>query len=113
MQVGALWLREWCQQTAGGNSGEMQGDDSLALAVARTLLTKSAEQAATDLFELFGEDAIEQIQKLLERRYQSGSITSCTCLLDSPTCMAYGIIALPWKSCCSDRNTCTVQEQLF
>lgn len=67
-QVGALWLREWCQETAGGNSGGVQGDDSMALAVARTLLTKSADQAATDLFELFGEGAIEQIQKLLERR---------------------------------------------
>ena len=67
-QVGALWLREWCEQTAGGSGGAAQGDDSVALAVVRILLTRTADQAATDLFELFGEDAIEQIQKLLERR---------------------------------------------
>lgn len=68
VQVGALWLREWCEQTAGGNSGGVQSDDSVALAVARILMTKGADQAATVLFELFGEEAIEQIQKLLERR---------------------------------------------
>lgn len=66
--MGALWLREWCEQTANGGAGGMQSDDTVALAVARVLLTKTADQAATDLFELFGEDAIEQIQKLLEKR---------------------------------------------
>ncbi|CAK0786311.1 hypothetical protein CVIRNUC_009524 [Coccomyxa viridis] len=65
--VGAVWLREWCQQAA-GSAGAMQSDDSLALAVARVVMTRTADQAATDLFELFGEAAIEHIQKLLERR---------------------------------------------
>ena len=67
IQVGAVWLREWCQQTAGG-AGAMQSDDALALTVARVIMTKTAEQAATDLFEIFGEAAIEQIQRLLQRR---------------------------------------------
>ena len=67
VQVGAVWLREWCQQAA-GSAGAMQSDDSLALAVARVIMTKAADQAATDLFELFGEAAIEQIQNLLGRR---------------------------------------------
>ena len=49
-------------------------------AVARVLLTKSADQAATDLFELFGEAAIEQIQKLLERRWE---LPLCDCLYRS------------------------------
>ena len=67
IQVGAAWLREWCQQAA-GSAGAMQSDDSLALAVARVVMTRTADQAATDLFELFGEAAIEHIQKLLARR---------------------------------------------
>ena len=67
IQVGAMWLREWCQQTA-GSAGAMQSDDSLALAVARIIMTKTADQSATDLFELFGEAALEHIQRLLERR---------------------------------------------
>lgn len=67
LQNGAVWLRSWCARAAGG--GESQGDDSVALAVARVILTaKSGDEAAANLFDLFGDTAFEAIEELLSIR---------------------------------------------
>ena len=73
MQVGARWLREWCHQ-ASASSSAASSDDSLALAVSRVLLaSKSADEAAAELFDLLGDGQFDAIQQLLEHRYASCS----------------------------------------
>lgn len=69
VQVGAVWLRGWCARAAGGSGAEAHGDDAVALAVARAVLgAKSGDEAAAQLFDLFGDGAFEAIQELLELR---------------------------------------------
>jgi hypothetical protein len=66
-QVGARWLREWCNRAGGVN--DASGDDSLVLAVCRVVLGNlSGDEAAAELFDLFGDGAFEDIQELLEHR---------------------------------------------
>ncbi|CAL8464110.1 g3645 [Coccomyxa elongata] len=66
-KTGAVWLRSWCARAAGG--GDSQGDDSVALAVARVILTaKSGDEAAANLFDLYGDTAFEAIEELLSIR---------------------------------------------
>ena len=69
-QVGARWLSEWCHtsQTGAGPGGS--SDDALALAVSRVLLaSRSADEAAAELFDLLGDASFDAIQQLLEHRY--------------------------------------------
>lgn len=68
VQTGAVWLRSWCGRAAGG--GDSHGDDSVALAVARVILTaKSGDEAAAHLFDLFGDTAFEAIEEILSIRW--------------------------------------------
>ena len=63
VQVGAKWLSEWCHRSGGSS------DDALALAVTRILLvSKSADEAAAELFDLLGDGSFDAIQQLLEHR---------------------------------------------
>jgi hypothetical protein len=67
--MGAKWLREWCNKAGGHSSTATAGDDTVALAVCRILLTSaSADAAAAELFDFFGDTGIESIQELLENR---------------------------------------------
>lgn len=73
VQEGARWLREWCHKVqAGPGSADAGGsDDSLALAVSRVLLaTRSADEAAAELFDLLGDTSFDAIQQILEHRYE-------------------------------------------
>ena len=83
MQVGAKWLRDWCHQAA-ATSSAASSDDTLALAVSQVLLaSKSADEAAAELFDLLGDGHFDAIMQLLEHRYQSLS-----CCYQCPTeCM--------------------------
>lgn len=68
VQLGARWLQQWCQQ-ASGTAPVGSGDDSLATAVARTLLSQqSGDESAAELFDLLGDGAFEAIQQLLLHR---------------------------------------------
>ena len=83
MQVGARWLSEWCQTAQAGGSHVVGGaaDDALALAVSRVLLaSRSADEAAAELFDLLGDGSFDAIQQLLEHRYSSGAwlLACCT-----------------------------------
>ena len=52
-----------------GRAGVGGGDDTVAGAVARVLLTaKSGDEAAANLFDLLGDNAFEAMQELLENR---------------------------------------------
>jgi hypothetical protein len=67
--VGARWLREWCAR-AGGGAGGAGADDSVALAVARVLLSRApGEEAAAELFDLLGDATdMDAVQELLALR---------------------------------------------
>ena len=68
LQVGAKWLRDWCHQAAASSSAA-SSDDTLALAVSRVLLaSKSADEAAAELFDLLGDGQFDAIMQLLEHR---------------------------------------------
>lgn len=69
MQIGALWLRNWCAKLTGGGGGSSGGDDPVAHAVARILLTaKTGDEAAANLFDLLGDHAFDAMQEVLENR---------------------------------------------
>ena len=69
MQIGAKWLQDWCSRVSGAQAAGAQADDTLALAVAQVLLTgKSSEEAASELFDVFGDASFEPIQQLLQSR---------------------------------------------
>lgn len=68
-QVGARWLSEWCHRAQTGAGPGGSSDDALALAVSRVLLaSKSADEAAAELFDLLGDGSFDAIQQLLEHR---------------------------------------------
>ena len=70
MQVGARWLSEWCARAQVGAAYGGSSDDALALAVSRVLLaSKSADEAAAELFDLLGDGSFDAIQQILEHRY--------------------------------------------
>ena len=70
MQVGARWLSEWCHRAEAGAAYGGSSDDALALAVSRVLLaSKSADEAAAELFDLLGDGSFDAIQQILEHRY--------------------------------------------
>ena len=70
MQIGAKWLQDWCSRVSGAEAAGAQADDTLALAVAQVLLTgKSSEEAAAELFDVFGDASFEPIQQLLQSRW--------------------------------------------
>ena len=51
--------------------GDQQQDDTLALTVVRVLMTaKSTDEAASELFDLLGDGIFEEIQALLQQRYE-------------------------------------------
>lgn len=69
-QVGARWLSEWCHRAQTGAGPGGSSDDALALAVSRVLLaSRSADEAAAELFDLLGDGSFDAIQQLLEHRY--------------------------------------------
>ncbi len=67
--MGARWLREWCAR-AGGGTGSAGADDSVAVAVARVLLSRApGEEAAAELFDLLGDATdMDAVQELLALR---------------------------------------------
>ena len=68
-QVGARWLSEWCHTAGANQSAAGSSDDAFALAVSRVLLaSKSADEAAAELFDLLGDGSFDAIQQLLEHR---------------------------------------------
>ena len=68
VQTGAVWLRSWCARAAGENSS--QGDGTVALAVANIIMTaKGDNEAVAQLFDLFGESALDAIQEISSIRY--------------------------------------------
>lgn len=76
MQVGARWLSEWCHRAQAGAAYGDSLDDALALTVSRVLLaSKSADEAAAELFDLLGDGSFDAIQQILEHR--------CSFLLNS------------------------------
>ena len=81
MQIGAKWLQDWCSRASGAEEAGAQADDTLALAVAQVLLTgKSSEEAAAELFDVFGDASFEPIQQLLQSRWALACPTSlCPC----------------------------------
>ena len=59
-------MREWCHTAQAGGASS---DDSLALAVSRVLLaSRSADEAAAELFDLLGDGSFDAIQQILEHR---------------------------------------------
>ena len=71
LQVGAVWLRQWCARASGPepDQAHAHGDDAVALAVARVVLgARSGEEAASQLLDLLGDSTIEAVQDLLEVR---------------------------------------------
>ena len=69
MQVGARWLSEWCHTAGAGQAASASSDDAFALAVSQVLLaSKSADEAAAELFDLLGDGSFDAIQQLLEHR---------------------------------------------
>lgn len=71
LQEGAKWLREWCHraQVRPGSADAAGADDSLALAVSRVLLaSRSADEAAAELFDLLGDGSFDAIHQILEHR---------------------------------------------
>lgn len=68
--MGARWLSQWCHRAQTGAGPGGSSDDALALAVSRVLLaSKSADEAAAELFDLLGDGSFDAIQQLLEHRY--------------------------------------------
>lgn len=68
--MGARWLSELCHRAQTGAGPTGSSDDALALAVSRILLaSKSADEAAAELFDLMGDGSFDAIQQLLEHRY--------------------------------------------
>ena len=93
MQVGAKWLQDWCSRISGAEAAGAQADDTLALAVAQVLLTgKSSEEAAAELFDVFGDASFEPIQQLLQSRWASPVPTACA--------MLWGCQGWHLSSCC-------------
>ena len=93
MQVGDKWLQDWCSRISGAEAAGAQADDTLALAVAQVLLTgKSSEEAAAELFDVFGDASFEPIQQLLQSRWASPVPTACA--------MLWGCQGWHLSSCC-------------
>ena len=68
--MGARRLSEWCHRVQAGAGPGGSLDDALALAVSRVLLaSRSAHEAAAELFDLLGDASFDAIQQLLEHRY--------------------------------------------
>ena len=72
--MGAEWLREWSSR-ATGSGGNAADDESLALAACRVLLlNRCPEEAASELFDLLGDNAFEAIEELMEHRCAASAI---------------------------------------
>ncbi|KAL3133984.1 hypothetical protein ABBQ32_008424 [Trebouxia sp. C0010 RCD-2024] len=73
-KVGARWLSEWCHRAQTGAGPGGSSDDALVLAVSRVLLaSRSADEAAAELFDLLGDGSFDAIQQLLEHRQALGA----------------------------------------
>ena len=101
IQEGARWLREWCHQAQAGPGSD---DDSLALAVSRVLLaSRSADEAAAELFDLLGDGSFDAIQQVLEHRWGTPTDrhaklhVTCAQLTQGTTCQRSVCMA-----CCSN-----------
>ena len=69
LQLGATWLMEWYRKTSG------EADETVATAIALSLLSKrSADEIASELLDLLGSEAMDQLGDLLSHRCFSSAV---------------------------------------
>ena len=77
-------MSEWCHGAGASQAAAGSSDDAFALAVSRVLLaSKSADEAAAELFDLLGDGSFDAIQQLLEHR----SVQHLRCMYAAAACL--------------------------